>query len=139
MKTNRTALIACLASIAIAAIANAQSFDVSWHSIDGGGALGQGGNYQLTSTIGQPDAGVALMGGPYSIRGGFLAFLPGTPLPCPGDVNDDGAVNLTDLSTLLANFGVASGATQTQGDLDADTDVDLTDLATLLANFGTTC
>ena len=58
---------------------------------------------------------------------------------CPGDVNGDGAVNLVDLATLLANFGVPSGATRSQGDLDGDADIDLTDLATLLAVFGTTC
>ncbi|MFN0137221.1 MAG: right-handed parallel beta-helix repeat-containing protein [Phycisphaerae bacterium] len=59
--------------------------------------------------------------------------------PCPGDVNGDGAVNLSDLATLLANFGTASGATRAQGDLDNDGDVDLSDLASLLAQFGTVC
>ncbi|MFN0136062.1 MAG: dockerin type I domain-containing protein [Phycisphaerae bacterium] len=58
---------------------------------------------------------------------------------CPGDLNGDNAVNLTDLATLLANFGTGSGATLAQGDIDGDGDVDLTDLATLLANFGTVC
>ncbi|MFN0136776.1 MAG: dockerin type I domain-containing protein [Phycisphaerae bacterium] len=64
---------------------------------------------------------------------------PDAPSPCPGDVNGDRVVDLTDLATLLANFGTAEGATREQGDLDADGDVDLVDLATLLANFGTSC
>lgn len=59
--------------------------------------------------------------------------------PCPGDVNGDRAVNLTDLATLLAHFGTASGATLAHGDLDGDGDVDLTDLATLLSHFGSAC
>jgi FG-GAP-like repeat len=61
------------------------------------------------------------------------------PPPCPGDVDGDGSVTLSDLSVLLANFGLSSGATRADGDLDGDEDVDLSDLATLLANFGTTC
>ncbi|MFN0136650.1 MAG: lectin-like protein [Phycisphaerae bacterium] len=61
------------------------------------------------------------------------------PAICPGDVDGDNDVDLTDLATLLSNFGVPSGATREQGDLDGDGDVDLTDLATLLANFGLTC
>jgi len=54
----------------------------------------------------------------------------------PGDVDGDGDVDLTDLATLLTNFGTPSGATRGMGDLDGDGDVDLTDLATLLSNFG---
>ncbi|MFN0136974.1 MAG: dockerin type I domain-containing protein [Phycisphaerae bacterium] len=59
--------------------------------------------------------------------------------PCPGDVDGDGAVNLTDLAILLAHFGTPSGATFADGDTDGDGDVDLSDLAMLLANFGSDC
>jgi hypothetical protein len=58
---------------------------------------------------------------------------------CPGDVNGDQSVNLSDLALLLAHYGMASGATPGDGDTDADGDVDLNDLAFLLARFGTTC
>lgn len=61
------------------------------------------------------------------------------PAPCPGDLNNDGAVDLTDLAMLLAHFGAASGATAADGDLDGDDDVDLSDLTGLLGAFGTTC
>jgi hypothetical protein len=67
-----------------------------------------------------------------------LAFLS-PPALCIGDVNADRVVNLADLSTLLAHFGMPTGATACQGDLNADGDVDLEDLATLLANFGLNC
>jgi len=59
--------------------------------------------------------------------------------PCPGDVDGNGIVDLSDLTVLLANFGTISGANPEDGDTDGDGDVDLTDLATLLGVFGTTC
>lgn len=58
---------------------------------------------------------------------------------CPGDVDGDDQVDLADLTTLLAHFGVSEGATLDDGDLDADGDVDLADLAALLASFGQVC
>lgn len=58
---------------------------------------------------------------------------------CPGDLNGDLVVDLTDLATLLAHFGTASGATLADGDLNGDGAVDLTDLARLLSNFGQNC
>lgn len=56
-----------------------------------------------------------------------------------GDTDGDCDVDLADLSTLLAHFGVPRGATVQDGDSDRDGDVDLTDLAETLANFGTVC
>ncbi len=58
---------------------------------------------------------------------------------CPGDINLDGMVDLSDLAALLSNFGLTAGAGLAEGDLDGDGDVDLSDLATLLANFGISC
>ena len=33
-------------------------FDLSWFTIDGGGGISTGGDFSLSGTIGQPDAGV---------------------------------------------------------------------------------
>ena len=61
--------------------------------------------------------------------------------PCDivGDLDQDGDVDLTDLATLLANFGLPSGQTRATGDVNGDGAVNLTDLAALLANYGAVC
>jgi len=58
---------------------------------------------------------------------------------CPGDLDGDNSVGLSDLATLLANYGTTAGACYYDGDLDGDNDVDLSDLAALLALYGQTC
>lgn len=58
---------------------------------------------------------------------------------CPGDLNGDGTVDLSDLTALLAHFGTQSGGTLADGDVDGDGDVDLADLTFLLGQFGQTC
>jgi hypothetical protein len=58
---------------------------------------------------------------------------------CPGDLDGDAQVGLSDLAQLLASYGATSGATYEDGDLDGDGDVDLADLAALLAVYGDAC
>ncbi|MFN0137055.1 MAG: dockerin type I domain-containing protein [Phycisphaerae bacterium] len=70
---------------------------------------------------------------------GTVITPPTPPQPCPGDVDGDGDVDLSDLSILLAHFGVAAGATRADGDLNGDGSVGLNDLSILLANFGANC
>lgn len=58
--------------------------------------------------------------------------------PCAAfDLNASGSVDLTDLSTLLANFGSLAGLKD--GDFDCNLAVDLADLSVLLSKFGETC
>ena len=60
-------------------ISHAQSgggYDLSWYTIDSGGAtLSTGGTYSLGGTIGQPDAG-SMLGGSYTLTGGFWSGTP---------------------------------------------------------------
>ena len=82
-------------------LASAQSLDLSWNTIDGGGTMfttGPGG-YELSATIGQPDAGM-MSGDTYQLLGGFWAVA--SPAPCLGDINGDRSVSLNDLAVLLA-------------------------------------
>ncbi len=54
-----------------------------------------------------------------------------------GDANIDGHVDLTDLSTVLNNFGSSTTA-WTSGNFDGAGTIDLTDLSDVLNNFGAT-
>ncbi len=66
-----------------AAIAFAQfdGYDLSWWTVDGGGAtFSTGGTYRLGGTIGQPNAG-ELSGGDYTLYGGFWNRDFPTPVP----------------------------------------------------------
>ena len=59
-----------------------------------------------------------------------------TPIDCPGDLDGNLSIDLTDLAILLSDFDCAGGCV---GDVDGDGDTDLTDLALLLANFDVIC
>lgn len=72
-------------------------------------------------------------------RFGFDTFMLTGQQPCPGDLNHDHQVGLSDLTILLAHFGVSGTAGGDDGDLDGDHDVDLSDLTAFLARFGSTC
>jgi len=58
---------------------------------------------------------------------------------CPGDLDGDRSIGLSDLALLLSNYGLSGGAGYEDGDLNGDGNVDLSDLAALLALYGTTC
>ena len=91
-------------------------YEIGWYTIDSGGGTSSGGAYELTGTIGQPDANWA-SGGKYELLGGFW---PGGPW-CGVEFDD-----FTRLAQLWLNTG--SGLA---GDLDGDNDVDFNDLSWL--------
>src|SRR5205823_1564748 len=56
-------------------------YSLAWNTVDNGGALtSAGGAYTLSGSVGQPDAGVVL-GGAYSVAGGFWPSHSVNPLP----------------------------------------------------------
>ena len=59
----------------------AQPYSVDWYKIAGGGGTSTGGTYQVTGTIGQPDASGALTGGNYSVTGGFWSLISAVQMP----------------------------------------------------------
>jgi hypothetical protein len=88
--------------------AYAQTYDLSWYTIDGGGAMftmGAGG-LELSGTIGQFDAGspaAPLSGGGYSLVGGFWAVAASAPCPGQrGDADCDGVINFFDIDPFVA-------------------------------------
>src|SRR5712691_6329495 len=71
----------------------AQSYDIPWHTIDGGGntVASTGGSFAVSGTIGQPDASsfaAPMSGGSYSLVGGFWP-VAGAVCSLPGDMNLD--------------------------------------------------
>jgi hypothetical protein len=83
-------------------------YELSWHTIAGGGAMrGAGGTFELSGTIGQSDAGM-ITGGTFDLSGGFWFAV------APTDCNEDGGVNLLDYETFVIcltgpDSGVVSG------------------------------
>lgn len=64
----------------LAVSALAQSYSIDWYTIDGGGGTSTGGVYQVSGTIGQPDAG-HMAGGNFSLDGGFWGIIAAVQTP----------------------------------------------------------
>lgn len=82
-KPGVTSAIVCSLLATIAPL-HAQQFAIDWFTIDGGGGSSAGGPYVLAGTIGQPDAGGPMVGGNFTLTGGFWALpiavsTPGSP------------------------------------------------------------
>jgi len=97
-------------------------FDLTWSTVDGGGAMNStGGAFSVSGTIGQPDAQAppVMSGGSFQLTSGFWAV--SISCFCPGDVNGDGKRNGADVqlfvACLLASSGycVCADANQTGG------------------------
>src|SRR5262245_14503917 len=59
----------CLLTTSVLA-QNKGAYDLSWMTVNSGGSTSSGGGYTLSSSIGQPEAGV-IQGSGYTITGGF--------------------------------------------------------------------
>jgi hypothetical protein len=60
--------------LVLAVSAWAQTYSIDWYKFAGGGGASTNGQYSLSGTIGQHDAGGPLTGGNYSLTGGFWAL-----------------------------------------------------------------
>ena len=81
MKTKKTV---CIFAFGFAALAASADYAIRSFTVDGGGGASRGGQFGITGTIAQPDAG-GLAGGRFSIAGGFWSAVsvmqtPGAPL-----------------------------------------------------------
>jgi hypothetical protein len=85
------------------------TYDLSWHTNDGGGTTSAtGGAYSLSGTIGQPDAGSS-GGGAYALTGGFWGIADAvpsatptaTPTPSPTATPSAPPTTLANISTRL--------------------------------------
>ena len=83
-------VVPCMCLFAFLGLATASEYELSRQTIDGGGAMRRtGGDFELSGTIGQPDAG-AIEGDGFTLTGGFWFGEP------PDDCNSDGWVSLID-------------------------------------------
>lgn len=115
-------------------VAAGQQVVLSRTSIDGGGTMhSAGASFELSGTIGQPDAGV-LTGGSLELAGGFWFELP------PTDCNEDGSVNLIDyasLSECLGGPAAAAAGGCVCFDVNRSGAIDLRDFASSQIRFST--
>lgn len=107
-------------------------YGLRWHTTDGGGVMvSTGVGYDLSGTVGQPDAGV-MTGAGFELTGGFWFG------QVRGDCNYDGGVNLLDFQAYDICLsgpegGLAPGCSCL--DFDGDQDVDLADFAEFQRTF----
>jgi len=119
--------------IILVGLAAADDLEVSRSTIDGGGVmLSAGGDFELSGTIGQPDAG-SMEGDGFSLTGGFWFEEP------PHDCNSDGRVNLVDYDDFENCLSGPDGGLPLPEcncfDLDGDRDIDLSDIARFQVEF----
>ncbi len=132
-----TGALALLILLLAAGLTSAQDYDLDWWTVDGGGDMWTtGDDYELSGTIGQPDAGVTMTGGDFELTGGFWAVTIAPPLPgnCDGD-NDVDMADFEDLATCLLGPDNGLGPNCGCFDIDQDGDVSSTDFAVFQRSF----
>lgn len=82
---HRLLFLTALTLLAMTMAARAQQYSIDWYKIAGGGGTSSNGQYVVSGTIGQHDAGGPMTGGNYSLTGGFWSLVaavqtPGAPL-----------------------------------------------------------
>lgn len=132
MKPHKTVVRSGLCVLAGVCFAEAE-FEIARSTIDGGGVMrSNGGEIELSGTIGQPDAGF-LTGGAFELTGGF--WFDSTPTDC----NEDGLVSLFDHEAFTACMLGPGGGIDANPcpcfDVDGDGDVTVSDYAQLQVGF----
>jgi hypothetical protein len=120
---NISRFILIIAVLALTSIAYGD-YQIVWSTIDGGGGTNSGGQYKLSGTIGQPDAGYSAAGN-YELLGGFW---PGGPL-CLVDFPD---------FTIFADYWLETGS-NLPADLDGNGIVNLYDLKLFVDEWLCSC
>jgi hypothetical protein len=94
----------------------AQSFDVGWFSIDGGGGVSSGGEFSISGIVGQPDAGI-MTGGEFALEGGFWGVILDVQTPGSPPLN----ITLTPTNTVVLTWPAASTGFALQQNTDLST------------------
>jgi hypothetical protein len=126
---SRVALLAVAVTLAPSALAQ---YTITSSVIAGGGAtFSTGGTYSLGGTIGQPDASNAMIGGTYSLTGGFWARIA---VFLKGDATGNGIVDVADVFYLINNLfaGGPPAPSPCVADVDSSTAVNVSDIFFLI-------
>ena len=136
MLTTRCSLLATGCVALFGASAGAQPFDVPWFTIDAGGGVAQGGPYQMSGTIGQPDASLtALTGGSYELSGGYWVSFSDNGCNVADIASPFGILDGADVNAFISAFGVNGSL----ADLNNDGIVDGADVNAFISAFGAGC
>jgi hypothetical protein len=128
---NRVRRAVAISTIVLGGSVVASDFELTRWTVDDGGMFTAGGEFELSGTIGQPDAGT-MTGGVFELNGGF--WFP----VADGDCNTDGGVNLFDYGDFESCLSGPDGGVTTScrcEDVDRDGDVDLLDAALFQRSF----
>ena len=142
-KLNKPAILLMILLVPTKAMAQSgDGYDLTWHTIDGGGFMwSQGDGYELGGTIGQPDVGMSTAEG-YTLTGGFWAGIVehGEAPPCSEyDLNQDGFIDLDDINLVLYNSIFVNELYNPLYDLIPDGIVDIADIFEVAVHFGEIC
>ena len=122
----RSAALLCLAACtAFGGVADEYTLD--WYTVDGGGDLwGAAGNFTLSGSVGQPDAGVVMTGANFKLTAGFWA-ITAVPSVCVGDLNCDGQIDFGDINPFVQYLSdypawqvTYAGCNPRNGDINGD-------------------
>lgn len=125
---NRLAILAMGLLLAVLP-ALGQDYDLSWYTIDGGGAALTGpGGYELLGTVAQADADAEeLSGDGYSLVGGFWSAV--APFcTCLADVNADERIDGADIQQFV-DCAISDGGDCPCADINRSGGIDPADLA----------
>lgn len=82
MKTHLLGFAGALLLFALSPVnSSAQTYSIDWYKVAGGGGTSTGGQYVVSGTIGQHDAGGPMTGGNYSLTGGFWSLVAAVQTP----------------------------------------------------------
>ena len=137
MKKLNAIMLSSLAACTTLALAGPSggSFEITWYTIDAGGTNNaSGGNFSLSGTIGQPDAGAVMTGGQFSLAGGFWPGVSNGPA-CPADLTGDGNLNFFDVSAFLTAYN----AMDPVADFNNDGNFNFFDVSAFLTAYNAGC